>query len=449
MGRGLTKRSASFAVTLALVYGVFGIVWIAASDTVLAMLVADSHLLTLVQTAKGWVFVAASAALIYMVGLQLLRTLEDAEHRYRMLFADSPEALALYDPATMRLVEINAAAGRLFGYEPAEARGLSLSDLMPRETRAALDREMPRLVSGQKAGGVWRIRCKDGRPLDVSTHGQMVTVDGRTLRLVQVLDVTAKLRAEYELLRTMEGLANANARMRELSHAVSHDLQEPLRQVSSFVQLLAKRYDGQLDGDAHQYIDYAVEGIHRLKALIGDVERFALSTAFVPTSVSPEQVLADVLAGLSGAIDAAGAKVSIGHLPRVLADPGKLAVIFHALIDNALKFRHAARPAEVWVEGQRREQDWLFRVVDNGMGIEPEFRESVFSLFSRLHTRDRIPGNGTGLALARKLVEAHGGRIWAEGERDGGTAICFTLPDTASCGPADVSAPQVEPATQH
>jgi len=449
MGNGLTKRSVSFAATLALVYGVFGVVWIAASDTVAAMLVSDPQTLTLIQTGKGWLFVAASALLIYSVGLKLLRTLEHAEHRYRMLFADSPEALVLYDPATMRLAEINAAAGHLLGYEPAEARGLSLSDLMPRESRAALEREMPRLLSGQKSGGVWRIRCKDGRPLDISTQGQTVLVDGRTLRLVQAVDVTARLRAEYELMRTMEGLASANARMRELSHAVSHDLQEPLRQVSSFVQLLAKRYGGQLDGEAHQYIEYAVEGIHRLKALIGDVERFALSSAFIPTPVAVEQVVGDVLAGLAGTIDSTGAQVELGKLPRVLADPGKLAVIFHALIDNALKFRHATRPPKVWVEGVRREDGWLFRVVDNGLGIEPEFREGVFSLFSRLHTRDRIPGNGTGLALARKLVEAHGGRIWAEDGREGGAAVCFTLPDPAPCAPAAMVPPVEEPAAQH
>lgn len=429
MGSGLANRSVSFAATIALVYAVFGVIWIAASDTVVAALVSDAVHLTSIQTWKGWAFVAVSAALIYGVGVRLLRAIEESENRYRMLFADSPEALALYDPATLCMVEMNAACGRLFGYEPEEAQGLALSEMMPPETREALERDIPRLVSGQKTGGVWRLRSKDGRPLDVSTHGQMVNIGGRALRLVQMSDVTARLRAEYELLHTMEGLATANARMRELSHALSHDLQEPLRQVSGFVQLLDKRYHGQLDPEADQFITYAVEGVHRLKTLIGDVEHFALNSAFIPVSVEVGRVVGDVLEGLRNVTEAAGVTIIVGTLPRVLADPGKLAVIFHALLDNAVKFRYAARPLVVSVEGVREDGRWLFRVADNGIGIAPEFRDGVFSLFSRLHTRDRIPGNGTGLALARKLVEAHGGRIWVDSGPDDGTVLCFTLPD--------------------
>lgn len=458
MGFGLTNRRVSFAATLALVYAAFGIIWIAASDTVLAALVSDPIHLTAIQTWKGWAFVAASAALIYGVAIRLLRAIDASEKRYRMLFADSPEALALYDPVTLRLVEVNAACGRMFGYAPEEARGLSLSALMPPETQQALERDIPRLVSGQKLGGIWRVHCKDGRPLDISTQGQMVDVDGRTLRLVQIIDVTARLRAEYELLRTMEGLASANAHMRELSHALSHDLQEPLRQVSGFVQLLAKRYHGQLDAEAHQFIAFAVEGIHRLKTLIGDVERFALSSAFIPASVAPNQVVTDVLEGLRTSVEATGAQITMGTLPHVLADAGKLAVIFHALLDNAIKFHHADRPPVISVEGMRKDNGWLFRVIDNGIGIAPEFREGVFSLFSRLHTRDRIPGNGTGLALARKLVEAHGGRIWVEAGNHEGTILCFTLPDAdrqpgepalmTEAG-ASKGVPVKEPASQH
>lgn len=456
---GLSHRRVPFAATLAVVYAAFGVIWIAASDAVLAALVSDPVHLTAIQTWKGWAFVAFSAALIYAVGSRLMRAVQESEKRYRMLFAGSPEALALYDPKGLYIVEANAAFGRMFGYGPEEARGLPLSALLPPDTQQALEREIPRLMSGQKAGGIWRARCKDGRPLDISTHGQMVDVDGRALRLVQIIDVTARLRAEYELLHTMEGLATANSRMRELSHALSHDLQEPLRQVSGFVQLLAKRYHGQLDAEAHQFIAFAVEGIHRLKTLIGDVERFALSSAFIPASVSVGQVVSDVLEGLRSVIDAAGATVTTGNLPLVLADPGKLAVIFHALLDNAIKFRHPDRKLMISVECERREGAWLFRVSDNGMGIAPEFRDGVFSLFSRLHTRDRIPGNGAGLALARKLVEAHGGRIWVDSGLGEGAAFCFTLPDA---GEGAVSAQDVlaqegpakgvsagEPASQH
>lgn len=430
MGAILSTRSSTFALALAIVYAAFGAVWIAVSDMVVAMLVHDPVLLTTVQTWKGWFFVAASAVLIYGVGVRLLRAIEASENRYRMLFADSPEALALYDPQTLRLVEINDAAGRLFGYEPAEARGLSFTDLMPQDTRVAFERELPRLMDGER-GGVWRMRCKDGRPLDVGTYGRMVHLGGRHLRLVQIVDITARLRAEHELMRSLEEVAATNERMRELSHALSHDLQEPLRQVASFVQLLARRYEGQLDAEGHQFIDYAVEGIGRLKTLIGDAERFAVSAAFVPMRVSVARVVADAVEGLHGAVEACGARIAARDLPWVEADPGKLAVVFHALLDNALKFRRAGVAPDVVVEACRASDGWVLRVVDNGIGIEPEFREAVFSLFSRLHTRDRIPGNGTGLALARKLVEAHGGRIWVEDGHDGGAAVCFTMPSAS------------------
>ncbi len=432
MGAILTTRSASFALALALVYGLFGAVWIALSDMAVAALVSDPVLLTTVQTWKGWFFVAASALLIYGLGVRLLRAIEASEHRYRMLFADSPEALALYDPESLRLVEINDAAGRLFGYDPAEARGLVFTDLMPQETRVLFERGRERLLDGTPGGGVWRMRCKDGRPLDVATHGQGVVVGGRKLRLVQIVDVTARLRAEHELMRSLEEVAATNERMRELAHALSHDLQEPLRQVSSFVQLLARRYDGQLDAEAHQFIGFAVEGIARLKVLIGDAERFALSAAFVPMRVSLGRAVADAVEGLRGAVEACGAQVESRDLPWVHADPGKLAVVLHALLDNALKFRRPATPPDIAIEARPGEPGWwVVRVVDNGMGIDPQFRDSVFSLFSRLHTRDHIPGNGTGLALARKLIEAHGGRIWVEDGRDGGAALCFTLPADA------------------
>lgn len=441
MGFRPASRSMSFALALALVYGAFGAVWIAASDHLVAALVPDAGTLTTIQTWKGWFFVAASAVLIYGVGLRLLRGIEASEQRYRLLFADSPEALALYEPDTLRLVEINGAAGRLFGYAPAEARGLHYTDLMPPEGRAHFDRHMPRLTDGVRGGGIWRMRAKDGRLLDVATQGQMVTVDGRPLRLVQMVDVTARLRAEQELLRTVEELENANERLRELSHALSHDLQEPLRQVSGFVQLLAKRYHGQLDAEAHQFIAYAVEGIVRLKALIGDVERFALSSSFMPMRVSVGRVVAEAIDDLRDEVSGSGASIQVGELPWLNADQRKLAVIFHVLLDNALKFRRPGHSPRIQVAARRQDAWWTVRVVDNGMGIEPQFRAGVFSLFSRLHTRAQIPGNGAGLALARKLVEAHGGRIWVEDGEDGGTTIAFTLPAAADEGDVAVVPP--------
>lgn len=426
-----SPRGARFALTLAVVYAVFGVVWVAASDAVLALLVREPEMLTLIQTWKGWLFVFLSAVLIYAVGARLLRDVAESERRYHLLFDGSPEALILYDPDTLRLSEANTAASKLMGYGLAEMRGLLLSDLIDQAARPALERELPRLRSRLPAGGTWRMRCKDGRTIDVATHGQPVTIDGRALRLVLITDVTARLKAENQVLRTLDDLVSANQRVRELSYAISHDLQEPLRQIGSFLQLLERRYQGKLDAEADQFIGYAVEGARRLKALIGDVERFALSGPLAPDSVSLQHLAAGVMEDLRAAIDAAGAEITIGTLPTVLGDGAKLAVIIHALLDNALKFRHPARPSVIAVEAEPHQGGWVVRVSDNGIGVESEYHETIFSLFRRLHTRERIPGNGTGLALARKLVEAHGGHIWVESKADGGAAFAFTLPRCA------------------
>lgn len=432
-----SPRSARFALTLAVVYAIFGIVWVGASDTALALLVREPAMLTVIQTWKGWLFVSLSAALIYVVGTRLLRAVEESERRYHMLFDDSPEALVLYDPETLLLSEANTAAGRLLGYNLAEFHGLALSDLIDPAALPALDHELQHLRSGAPVGGTWPVRCKDGRTIDVATHGQSVTIDGRVLRLVLLTDITARLKAENQVLRTLDDLVAANQRVRELSHAISHDLQEPLRQVGSFLQLLERRYQGRLDAEADQFIGYAVEGTRRLKALIGDVERFALSGPLAADAVSLQNVVAEAVDDLRGAIDAAGAAIAVGPLPTVSGDAANLAVIIHALLDNAVKFRHPERPSAIAVAAEPHQGGWVVRVSDNGIGVDSEYHETIFSLFRRLHTRDRIPGNGTGLALARKLVEAHGGHIWVEARAEGGAVFAFTLPGAGrSAAPA-------------
>ncbi|CAA7620081.1 ATP-binding protein [Magnetospirillum sp. UT-4] len=423
------SKGMSIAVTIAMVYAVFGAVWVLAGDTLLAALVEDRATMTMIQTWKGWAFVALSAGLIYVVGSRLLAAVEESERRYRLLFADSPEALVLYDPERLAVVEANAAAARLFGYEVQDIQGMRVADLLTDGGGEALRRELPRLRAKGGGSGLWQVRCRDGRVLDVATHGQEVRVTGRTLRLVLLMDVTARLRAEIQLLRTLDDLAAANGRVRELSHAISHDLQEPLRQISGFVQLLQRRYQGKLDDEAEQFIGFAVEGTGRLKALIRDVERFAIETAAQPVAVDANRVAAGVVDSLKPQIEDAGATVTVAPLPTVSADPEKLAVVFHALLDNAVKFRRLDVPCQVSVSAERHPGGAVFQVRDNGLGIEPEYIDSIFSLFRRLHTRDRIPGNGTGLALARKLVEAHGGRIWVESVAGGGSIFSFTLPE--------------------
>ncbi|HEX8199856.1 MAG TPA: ATP-binding protein, partial [Isosphaeraceae bacterium] len=232
-----------------------------------------------------------------------------------------------------------------------------------------------------------------------------------------------------ELARRAEELARSNAELEQFAYVASHDLQEPLRVVGSFTQLLAQRYQGKLDAKADRYINFAVDGCQRMQRLIQDLLEYARITTRgrPPEPVDCQAVLARTLVDLGPAIAQAGATVTHDPLPTVAADPTQLGQVLLNLLGNALKFRSEAPPA-VHVSARRLGPDWLVCVRDNGIGIDPQFAEQIFVIFQRLHGRDAYPGTGIGLALCKKIVERHGGRIWVESEPGAGSRFCFTLP---------------------
>lgn len=417
------------AFRIALGYAAFGVIWILGSDRLAESLFPNPATLSMVQSWKGLFFVGLSTALIFVMGTLFVHALARSERRYRTLFDDSPEALLIYDMDSLSIVAANNSAGRLLGREADGLTELGLVELMAPLTAQAMGHEVPRLRDLPNHNVSWRLRHQDGRVLDVSVHGQTHAESGRRLCQALLIDITAKLRAETELLRTLDELASTNERMRELSHGLSHDLQEPLRQVASFVQLLERRYADHVDTEARQFIGFAVEGVARMKGLIADIENFTNQGTIEEQWVEVGTVVQAVLDDLSAAITAADARVIVAPMPRLRIDPKRLGVVFHILLNNAIKFRRAEIACEITVEAQNDGQTWAFRVQDNGIGIPPEFQADVFTLFRRLHTRDRFPGNGTGLALARKMVESWNGRIWVETAPEGGAAFTFTMPD--------------------
>jgi signal transduction histidine kinase len=250
------------------------------------------------------------------------------------------------------------------------------------------------------------------------------------LLLVALEDITDRKRAEEERLRLVEELQRSNAELERFAYVASHDLQEPLRMVASYTQLLARRYEGRLDERADRFIGFAVEGATRMQALINDLLAFSrIGTGGAPpVPADAGAALAAATANLRAALAVSGGRVTHDPLPVVRADPTQLLQLFQNLVGNALKF-HGAEPPLVHVSARREGAWWTFAVRDNGIGIAPEFAERVFVVFQRLHSRAEHPGTGIGLAICRKIVERAGGRIWVEPSEGGGSTFSFTLPD--------------------
>ena len=254
-------------------------------------------------------------------------------------------------------------------------------------------------------------------------------VDAMRARLLE--ELTAAREMEHQLSEAAVELRRSNAELEQFAYVASHDLQEPLRKVASFCQLLQERYHGQLDERADQFIDFAVDGAKRMQQLINDLLAFSrVGRRDQPLSeVSLDDLVAAAVSDLSSIIEESGAQVSVGELPTLAVEPALIRTVFQNLIANAVKFR-AEAPPRVRIEAEHQEGDWLFSCTDNGIGIEPEYSERIFIIFQRLHTREAYPGTGIGLAMCRKIVEHHGGRMWLDESYTGGTRMRFTLPDT-------------------
>jgi two-component system, sensor histidine kinase and response regulator len=236
-------------------------------------------------------------------------------------------------------------------------------------------------------------------------------------------------RAEANLASKAAELQRSNADLEQFAYVASHDLQEPLRMVTAYTQLLAQRYAGKLGADADQFIGYASDGAQRMQVLIQDL----LALSRVGKNSAPRReidcnvLMADVLRTLSSSVEESGAVVTHSTLPMVNANPTQLAQLFQNLIANAIKFRKETPPA-ISVKAEGTEKEWRFSVTDNGIGIPPEQLDNVFVIFKRLHTRSEYPGTGIGLAICKKIVEAEGGTIWVESQFGCGSTFNFTLP---------------------
>jgi signal transduction histidine kinase len=290
--------------------------------------------------------------------------------------------------------------------------------------------DIPMILVSGALGDVTAVECiRQGATDYVLKDGlaRLPEVIRRALRQKQ--ERALRLQVEEDLARKVDELARSNADLEQFAYVASHDLQEPLRMVTAYTQLLAERYRGKLDENADKFIGYATEGAQRMQVLIQDLLAFSRVGRNGPGSGSVDcnAVLQEVVQTLDSAVQESGATVTHAELPTVWADRTQVAQLFQNLIGNAIKFRGKEPPA-VAMQAEKAGQQWQFSVSDNGIGIDPEHAENIFVVFQRLHARTEYPGNGIGLAICKKIVEHYGGKIWVESQAGQGSTFKFTLP---------------------
>jgi two-component system, chemotaxis family, sensor kinase Cph1 len=291
----------------------------------------------------------------------------------------------------------------------------------PSQFRKRVREQFPNLVLADNEVEEWRgmealeILCREGRHIPMISHN-----------LGQQEESTRSA-----LDKKMKELARSNGELEQFASVASHDLQEPLRMISTYTQMLAAEYSGKLDEKADKYIHYVVDAAVRMQSLIRDLLEFSRTgrgeSGLMSTDSAEEVRL--VVSNLQAAIHESAAIVTCGPLPIVMAHPFQLRQVFQNLIGNAIKF-HDGQPPAIQVDAERKDGEWLFSVTDNGISIAPENAQKIFAIFQRLHTREEYPGNGIGLAICRKIIEQHGGRIWVEPRAIEGAVFKFTWPSS-------------------
>jgi PAS domain S-box-containing protein len=326
----------------------------------------------------------------------------------------------------------NQGAERLFGYTAAEAVGRSITMLIPPERIEEEDRILAQIRRGQRVDHFETIRVrKDGSHFDVSlTISPVKDAHGRIVGASKVArDITERVRQEQALQEANTALKQANADLQQFAYSASHDLQEPLRMVRAYSELLQRRFGGQLGEAGDECIRYTVEGATRMESLLRDL-RFYVQVCVTGDQAVEEidagEVLIKTLMNLRSVIEESGASISASVLPRIRMREFELEQLFQNLVGNAIRYCNSE--PRIQINAALQDKKWLFSVRDNGIGIEPQFQEQIFGIFTRLHSNSEYPGTGMGLAICQRIVERAGGRIWVESEPGKGSTFYFTIP---------------------
>jgi PAS domain S-box-containing protein len=358
-----------------------------------------------------------------------------SEARYRGLLEAAPDAMVVVNQGG-EIVLLNAQAEKQFGYWRDELVGQKVTNIIPEGfaerliadgTRSTLGALAQQIGTGIELSG----RRKDGSefPIEImlspleSAEGILVTA--------AIRDISLRKQTQEHLVKTAVELKRSNDELEQFAYVSSHDLQEPLRMVASYTQLLARRYKGRLDSDADEFIAFAVDGCNRMQGLIQDLLAYsrAGTNGKVLREISSEDALKEALTNLRATIEQSGAVVTHDSLPTIRADETQLTQVFQNLVGNAIKYRSAEVPHVCVSATKNGGNEWVFSVQDNGLGIAPQYFERIFILFQRLHGRNEFEGTGIGLAICKKIVERQGGRIWVESQPEKGSTFYFALPE--------------------
>ena len=364
--------------------------------------------------------------------------LKDSEERYRELANSLPQVICEMNERG-NLAFINTNAYSVYGYTPDDFnKGLNVIQMVIPEDRKRAMENMKRILRRKEEDIIgdneYTALRKDGSTFPVIIYSSPIVYKYKSVGMRSIIiDITDQKKAEKELNNALEDLHRSNTELEQFAYIASHDLQEPLRTVASFTQLLQSRYQDKLDDEANEFINFAVDGATRMQGLINNLLTFSRigtkGISFNPTDMNI--VLENVLANIRQSTIEADAEITNDPLPVIIANDPQMTQILQNLISNAIKFRGKSS-IHIHVSGENQPDKWVFSVRDNGIGIEPKHFEHIFIIFQRLHKRDEYEGTGIGLAVCKRIIHRHGGKIWVESELGKGSTFYFSIPKKIS-----------------
>ena len=362
--------------------------------------------------------------------------LAEREQRFRHvseLITDIAYSCIKSQDGPFKIDWLTGAVEKITGYTTNEIRDLTCwRPLVIEDDLPLFDHDVAGLAPGEWARSEIRIRKKDGEIVWLASFAQCFT-DQHIPAYHRIYgacrDITERKHAEQALVKKSEDLARSNADLAQFAYVASHDLQEPLRTITRFVQLLEKRYQGKLDQDADEFIGFIVGGTKRMQQIINDLLAYSrVNTRREPPNiVKIDDAIQIAMQNINYVLEEAGGTIIYGEMPSIIADETQMTQLFQNMIGNAMKF-HGEEAPRVEISAVRKGDDWIFSVRDNGIGIDPQYKDRIFEIFQRLHTCEEYPGTGIGLAIAKKIVERHQGHIWVDSQPGKGSTFNFTLP---------------------